>query len=241
VERAGITLNLYPVTPVDDDPAVLDVARRVDGLHNRLFLDPVLRGAYPEDVRVDLAGVTDFGFERPGDAAVIGTAIDLLGVNYYSRHRVTVSPLPGAAVAATMAPRGAATAMGWGVDASGLTEMLVRVRREYGDIPLYVTENGAAYDDEPTDDGAVHDPERTAYVAAHVEGCAAALAQGVPLGGYFVWSLLDNFEWSHGYAKRFGIVHVDYATQQRRIKDSGRWYAGLIRAHGESLDAGPGY
>jgi beta-glucosidase len=185
--------------------------------------------------------VTEFGFERPGDAATIATPIDLLGVNYYSRHRVTVSPLPGAAVAQLMAPRGAATAMGWGVDAGGLTEMLVRSRREYGEIPVYVTENGAAYDDVPTADGAVHDPERTAYVAAHIDGCAAAIAAGVPLRGYFVWSLLDNFEWSHGYSKRFGIVHVDYATQERRIKDSGHWYAGLIRAHGGSPAVGPGY
>jgi beta-glucosidase len=118
--------------------------------------------------------------------------------------------------------------MGWGVDASGLREVLTRVRRDYGDLPLYVTENGAAYRDEVGADGAVHDPERTAYLAAHLAVCADALADGVPLRGYFAWSLMDNFEWSHGYSKRFGIVHVDYATQRRRVKDSGRWYADLI-------------
>ena len=106
--------------------------------------------------------------------------------------------------------------------------MLRRVHRDYGDLPLYVTENGAAYPDVVDADGAVHDPDRIAYLAGHLDACADALADGVPLRGYFVWSLLDNFEWAHGYSKRFGIVHVDYATQQRRIKDSGRWYADLI-------------
>ncbi len=230
-DQVGITLNLYPITPADAHPAVLDAARRVDGLHNRLFLDPVLRGSYPDDVREDLAAVTGFDFERPGDAATIAAPLDLLGVNYYTRLRVSTSALPGAAVVTTLPPEGDSTAMGWGVDADGLAETLRRVTREYGDIPLYVTENGAAYDDEPTDDGDVHDEDRTAYLAGHIEGCAGAIAEGVPLRGYFVWSLLDNFEWAHGYGKRFGIVHVDYATQERRVKASGRWYADFIRAH----------
>jgi beta-glucosidase len=118
--------------------------------------------------------------------------------------------------------------MGWGVDPTGLGEVLRRVQRDYGDVPLYVTENGAAYPDTVHADGEVHDPERTEYLAAHLATCADALADGVPLRGYFVWSLLDNFEWAHGYSKRFGIVHVDYATQRRRVKDSGRWYARVI-------------
>ena len=154
-------------------------------------------------------------------------------MNYYTRLRVSTSALPGAAVVTTLPPEGDSTAMGWGVDADGLAETLRRVTREYGDIPLYVTENGAAYDDEPTDDGDVHDEDRTAYLAGHIEGCAGAIAEGVPLRGYFVWSLLDNFEWAHGYGKRFGIVHVDYATQERRVKASGRWYADFIRAHAD--------
>src|SRR4051794_8612440 len=239
--EVGITLNLYPVTPVDDHPAVVDAARRVDGLHNRIFLDPLLRGGYPDDVRADLAAITDFGFERPGDTATIAAPLDLLGVNYYTRLRVSTSALPGSAVVATLPPEGTPTAMGWGVDADGLTETLCRATREYGDIPLYVTENGAAYDDEPTADGEIDDEERTAYLAGHIDGCAAAIAGGVPLRGYFVWSLLDNFEWAHGYGKRFGIVHVDYATQTRTVKASGRWYADWIRAHGELHRPGPGY
>lgn len=230
VEQAGLTVNLYPVTPVDDDPAVLDVARRIDGLQNRLFLDPVLKGAYPEDVRADLAPLTDFAFERPGDAETIATPIDVLGVNYYSRHRATVSAMPGVAQGGVAGPHGDPTAMGWEVDPTGLTEILVRIKDDYREIPIYVTENGSAYDDEVVD-GAVHDVERTAYVASHVAACADAIEQGVPLKGYFLWSLLDNFEWAHGYAKRFGMVHVDYATQERTVKDSGRWYADFVRSH----------
>jgi beta-glucosidase len=142
---------------------------------------------------------------------------------------VSTSSHPGAAVASFVPPAGPVTDMGWRVDATGLTEVLRRVHRDYGDVPLYVTENGAAYPDTVGADGAVHDPERTAYLAAHIAACADALDAGVPLRGYFVWSLLDNFEWAYGFSKRFGIVHVDYATQHRWIKDSGRWYAGLIR------------
>jgi beta-glucosidase len=240
-EQVGITLNLFPVSPLTDEPAVLDATRRVDGMHNRLFLDPILRGAYPEDVRADLASITDFAFERPGDAEVIAAPIDVLGVNYYTRHVVSTSAVPGAAIASTRPPEGPVTAMGWGVDPGGLTELLRRVHRDYGDVPLYVTENGAAYEDEVGADDTVHDPERTEFVAAHVDACAAAIAEGVPLKGYFVWSLTDNFEWSHGYSKRFGIVHVDYASQQRRVKDSGRWYAEFIRQHGETSRQEPGY
>jgi beta-glucosidase len=241
VADVGITLNLYPISPVAEHPAVLDAVRRVDGLHNRLFLDPLFRGAYPDDVRADLAGVTDFGFERPGDLATIAAPLDLLGVNYYTRLTVSTSALPGSAVVATRPPEGTPTAMGWAVDADGLVETLTRVTREYGEIPLYVTENGAAYDDEPTADGVIDDRERTEYLAGHIGGCATALRAGVPLRGYFVWSLLDNFEWAHGYGKRFGIVHVDYASQERRIKASGRWYADFIRAHDAAQRSRPGY
>jgi beta-glucosidase len=140
---------------------------------------------------------------------------------------------------ATLSPDGPQTTMGWGVDAAALLELLRRVQRDYGDLPIYVTENGAAYDDEVAPDGGVHDPERTAFLAAHVAACAEAVGEGIPLRGYFVWSLLDNFEWAYGYAKRFGIVHVDFATQDRRVKDSGRWFAELLRAHRAASAAGP--
>jgi len=232
-EQIGITLNLAPMTPVDAHPAVADAVRRADGWQNRIFLDPLLRGAYPEDVRADLAGVTDFGFERDGDAATIAAPLDLLGVNYYQTQVVSTSPMPGTNLAALGPTETPLTAMGWGVDPEGLGDLLRRLTSDYGDLPLYVTENGSAYEDEVTPDGSIHDVERTSFLARHLASAQQAIADGVPLKGYFVWSLMDNFEWAHGYSKRFGVVHVDYATQQRRIKDSGRWYADFLRAHRE--------
>jgi beta-glucosidase len=141
--------------------------------------------------------------------------------------------MPGSAVVETSPPEAPLTEMGWAVDPDGLGDLLRRLHREYGDLALYVTENGAAFADVVAADGGVHDQERTAYLAAHLRSSAAAISDGVPLRGYFVWSLMDNFEWAHGYSKRFGVVHVDYATQRRRVKDSGRWYADFIRAHRE--------
>src|SRR3954447_20240039 len=232
-EQVGITLNLAPMTPVDDHPAVADAVRRADGWQKRIFLAPLLRGAYPDDVRADLAGVTDFSFEKDGDAATIAAPLDLLGVNYYQTQVVSTSPMPGTNLAALGPSETPLTAMGWGVDPEGLGDLLRRLQRDYGDLPLYLTENGSAYEDEVLPDGSIHDAERTSYLAALLASAQQAIADGVPLKGYFVWSLMDNFEWAHGYSKRFGVVHVDYATQQRRIKDSGRWYADFLRAHRE--------
>jgi len=229
--EVGITLNLHPVRPASDAPAAVDAARRIDGMQNRVFLDPLLRGGYPADVRADLAGVSDFGFEQAGDAATIAQPIDLLGVNYYFPMVATTPAFPGSGTAVLRSPKGPVTAMGWTVDPDGLVAVLRRVRDDYGDVPVYVTENGAAYDDQVGPDGEVEDVERVAYLAGHVDACARAVREGLPLRGYFVWSLLDNFEWSYGTSKRFGIVHVDYATQQRTVKASGRWYADLIARH----------
>ena len=189
------------------------------------------RGSYPEDVRQDLAGTSDFAHEQPADAATIAAPLDFLGLNYYTRHHVRLSTYPGSAGVEFVPSGGPRTAMGWDIDASGLSEVLHRITRDYGPIPIVITENGAAFDDELGPTGAIDDAERRDYIAAHVGACAEALAGGVPLTGYFVWSLLDNFEWSHGYAKRFGIVHVDFATQERRVKESGRWYADFLAAH----------
>jgi beta-glucosidase len=240
--RVALSLNLYPVQPAGPDDA--DAARRIDGLQNRFFLDPVLHGAYPADVVADLAAVTDFDFVADGDLALVGQPLDTLGVNYYSRHVVRAGagvPLPGPAGRLLPSPHpGAAdvgfedagterTAMGWEVHAAGLTGVLTRVATEYGAPPLYVTENGAAFRDTVTADGRVHDRERTAYLAAHLNACREAVAAGVDLRGYFVWSLLDNFEWAWGYDMRFGLVHVDFASQRRRLKDSAVWYAESAR------------
>jgi beta-glucosidase len=230
VGKSGLTLNLYPVSPASDEPGDLDAARRIDGLHNRLFLDSIFRGRYPDDVLTDLRGALGPSVVKDGDLAVIAEPLDLLGVNYYFRHVVAGGAYPGVG-AVDFVNRGLArTAIGWEIDPTGLIEVLTRVHADYTDLPIYVTENGAAFDDEVTVDG-IDDLARTAYLAEHIDAAAAALEVGVPLKGYFVWSLLDNFEWAWGYEKRFGIVYVDYPTQRRAVKSSGRWYADLIRQH----------
>ncbi|MGP3971034.1 GH1 family beta-glucosidase [Streptomyces sp. 6N223] len=240
----GITLNLYPVDAASASEADADAARRIDGLMNRLFLDPVLRGSYPDDVLKDLTSVTDAGHAghvRDGDLAAIGAPLDFLGVNYYSRHVVRAgtarpgrpSHWPGAEdVEFVRRPGVPVTEMGWAIDPEGLYEMLTRVTREYGPRPVYVTENGAAFDDRVAEDGTIRDEARRAYLDSHFRAAHRALADGVDLRGYFVWSLMDNFEWAHGYSKRFGLVHVDFATQRRTMKDSGRWFAAVTRANG---------
>jgi beta-glucosidase len=236
--RLGVTLNLYDVGAASDRPEDVDAARRIDGIQNRLFLDPLLRGRYPDDVVRDLAAVTDQAHVRDGDLATIAAPLDLLGVNYYTRHVVeaAVGAVPASVwvgsdhvrAVGTGLPR---TAMGWDVDPGGLGALLRRLSREYPGIPLYITENGAAFDDVVAADGRVHDAERVAYLRAHLAACHEAIAAGVPLRGYFAWSLLDNFEWAYGYAKRFGLVHVDYATQRRTPKDSAHWYRAAARGN----------
>jgi beta-glucosidase len=213
--RVAITLNLTHVSPRSTTQADLDAARRIDGMQNRIFLDPLLRAAYPEDVLHDLRETTT-------------APLDFLGVNYYSPMVVAggathaESAYVGSPCVAFLGGGRPRTAMGWEIDERGLLELLVRLKRDYPALPLYITENGAAFDDE------VHDTARVAYLKGHVRACAEAIGRGVPLKGYFAWSLLDNFEWSYGFAQRFGLVHIDYVTQRRTLKDSARWYAGVI-------------
>jgi beta-glucosidase len=239
----GITLNLYPVDPATDDPADVDAARRVDLLSNRIFLDPLLRGRYPDDLRGDAAKVSDLAFIARGDEETIAAPLDMLGVNYYSRHVVRAtgtgrpsSPRASAWVGSAdveQVSRGLPrTEMGWEIDAQGLHDVLLRLHREYGPIPLYVTENGAAFADEPGPDGTVADPQRVDYLDSHFRAARRAIDDGVDLRGYFVWSLLDNFEWAWGYAKRFGLIYVDYPTQRRIPKDSARWFSRVTRLGG---------
>jgi beta-glucosidase len=228
----GITLNLSPTDGEED------AARRADGLLNRLFLDPLLRGGYPGDVLDDVRTVTDGAFIRDGDEQQINVHLDFLGVNYYFRSVVRAGTDTGAA---TIFPgngdleevkRGLPeTAMGWEIDADGLYDILTRVARDYPGVPLYVTENGAAFPDVKTG-GAVHDPDRVEYLKAHFAAAERAIADGVDLRGYFVWSLLDNFEWAYGFSKRFGLIHVDYETLERTPKDSAKFYAQVTRANG---------
>ncbi|SDJ49647.1 beta-glucosidase [Lentzea albidocapillata subsp. violacea] len=230
--RVGITLNLSHVTAGSNADGDVDAARRIDGMQNRIFLDPLLLAEYPADVVRDLEPVTGFGFVQEDDLKTIAAPIDFLGVNYYSPMLVGhgTETRPSAYVGSEHVRHldggRARTSIGWEIDPRGLLDLLLRLDREYPDVPLYVTENGAAFDDE------VHDAGRVAYLDGHVRACADAVSRGVALKGYFAWSLLDNFEWSFGYAQRFGLVHVDYDTQRRTPKDSARWYAGVIRRGG---------
>jgi beta-glucosidase len=241
--RLAVTLNLYATSPHTASPADADAVRRIDGLANRLFLDPIRLGRYPADVVEDLRLVTDFGHVRDGDLEIISTPLDALGINYYSRYVVAApfddaqperrppSPWPGSEDVRFVTSGRPVTEMNWEIDAPGLVETLRRVYTEYPELPLYVTENGAAFADEVVD-GRVEDADRVAYLDAHLRACREAIDSGVPLKGYFAWSLLDNFEWAWGYTKRFGITHVDYATQARMPKLSGRWYAEVIQRNG---------
>lgn len=238
----GLTLNLSPVRPASDREANVEAARRVDGNANRLYLDPVFCGSYPEDMLEHYSAAGDFSFLQDGDLEIISKPIDFLGVNYYMRHTIVGekegSELPKAMRfpdlgAETVLPSGVeTTAMGWGIEPDGLTELLVRLKKEYTQLPIYITENGAAFDDYAGPEGEVNDEERVKFLEAHFRAAHRAIEQGVDLAGYFVWSLLDNFEWAEGYSKRFGIVHVDYPSQRRTPKMSAHWYADVIGRNG---------
>jgi beta-glucosidase len=221
----GIALNLHPQRSVSDSDEDRAATRIADGYANRWFLDPVLRGSYPEDM-LELFG-RRFGpldSMLPGDLELIAQPIDFLGVNYYFPHRVAADPAAEPLGLRHAEPVGPLTSMGWEQDPTGLHEVLVRVRRDYGDIPIAITENGAAFDDGEIVDAHVDDPARVEYLQGHLAALGRAIADGVDVRRYYVWSLLDNFEWEHGYEQRFGIVHVDYETQRRVPKRSGCWY-----------------
>ncbi|MEU8004636.1 GH1 family beta-glucosidase [Catellatospora sp. NPDC049111] len=238
--QVSIALNQGAVRSLTDSAGDRDAARRIDGLLNRIYLDPIMTGAYPADVMADTAAVSDWSFVREGDLAVISAPIDALGVNYYAPDLVSAAATPHEEPSVYPASQditfhqtpGPRTEMGWTVDPTGLRDVLIGVHRRFPDLPLYVTENGAAYDDQVDADGRVRDDERIAYLRAHLAAAHEAMTAGADLRGYFVWSLLDNFEWAFGYGKRFGIVRVDYDTQQRLLKDSARWYRDVIHAGG---------
>jgi beta-glucosidase len=229
--EVGATVNLYPVSPLDDSGRHDDAVRRIDGLMNRWFLDPLLKGSYPKDVLHDMSAVTDAAFILGGDTDLIAQPLDFLGVNYYTRHVVGAGLWPGSSDVRFHLNNGLETTdTGWDIDPQGLVDILSQVQRDYPAIPIYLTENGAAFDDVAVD-GVVHDDNRIEFLESHLASLATLRQQGVDIRGYFAWSLLDNYEWSEGYAKRFGIVHVDYETQERTPKDSAHWYADLIKRH----------
>ena len=237
--QQGVVINILPIHVVGPDPdgAATDGARRYDGLRNRAFLEPMLRGRYPDDVLEDLQAFGGLPIEH-GDLELIAQPLDWMGLNYYNDGHVRAQPggswlaTPGMKNAVPFAPEGELTDMGWPITPDGLRALLVRLTTTYADFPpVYITENGVAYDD-PMVDGAVHDPRRIAYLDAHLRAVHAAIEEGVDVRGYFQWSLMDNFEWSHGYHKRFGIVHVDYDTLERTPKDSAYWYRDVIARNG---------
>src|SRR5215203_4974483 len=239
--QLGVTLNLHPARPSRDRDADRDAARRVDGQANRLYLDPLFHARYPEDIfsYYTERGV-DLSFVRDGDLDRTSVPIDFLGINYYFRNTVREAPeeqgqsMPFADLGArTVIPHEREkTPMGWPVEPEGLTEVLVRIKEDYADLPTFVTENGRAVHDYIDPEGDVDDEERISYLDAHFRAAHEAMDQGVDLRGYMVWSFLDNFEWAEGYSKRFGIVFVEYGTQQRVPKSSARWYSDVVRRNG---------
>jgi beta-glucosidase len=222
--RVGITIDVVPMYPATDSEQDVSAARQLDGFRNRWFLDPVFRGEYPADMLEHFAhALPDV---QDGDLEVISAPLDFLGVNYYTRNIVRADPDSGRPV---VVPADGAehTSIGWEVYPDGLAQMLVGLNEAY-DLPaLYITENGAAFAD-ARENGSVEDPERVSYIERHLGAIAAAIEAGVPIAGYFVWSLLDNFEWAQGYSKRFGIVYVDFDTMERVPKASYRWYRSFI-------------
>jgi beta-glucosidase len=249
----GITLNIDLPEPLDPaDAGDVDAARRIDGQSNRIFLDPILRGCYPDDVLADVAPLGLLDHVKEGDLAIISSKIDTLGVNYYHGQAVSSrparTPVGGEApvVRATSSPYPAAdgafshrrglpvTGMGWEVQPEGLARVLVRLHEQYtgpAGVALYVTENGAAYDDIADAGGFVADHERRDFFDRHLRAVHDAIAGGADVRGYFAWSLLDNFEWAWGYDQRFGIVRVDYDTQVRQPKSSALWYSGVAESN----------
>ena len=225
----GIAVNLFPVHPAGPSDVDREAARRMDGHLNRWFLDPLLRGSYP----ADMVGVYEALFGPPdavhdGDLALIRAPIDFLGVNYYNPERIAAAPTDLPLQARRVPAPPPTTAMGWEVDPDGLRRVLLRLRHDYDAPPVYITENGASFDDPPASDGQVDDAQRTAYLQSHLRALAHAVADGADVRRYCVWSLLDNFEWELGYDKRFGIVHVDFDTQARVPKRSALWYRDFI-------------
>jgi beta-glucosidase len=227
--KIGITLNLTPAYPASEKEEDKLAAQYAGGFANRWFLDPIFKGNYPEDM-VELYSkiIGEFDFIKEGDLETISVPIDFLGVNYYTRSIVKYNE-DSMLKAENVPGPGKKTEMGWEISPESLYDLLKRLDREYTKLPMYITENGAAFKDEVTEDGRVHDDERIEYIKEHLKAAAKFIEEGGNLKGYFVWSLMDNFEWAHGYSKRFGIVYVDYETQKRILKDSALWYKEVIQ------------
>ena len=245
--KFSVTLNTFQL--VGEGEGGPEAVRRIDAVANRVFTHPMLKGEYPADLLADTAAITDWGFVKDGDLELIRQPVDYLGINYYMTSFVTLkdpesvgepegaggimvrgTTFPGADRVEFISKPGPYTTYGWTIDPAGLEDLLVEMSRQFPDLPLLVTENGSAFQDEVVNERGVktvQDVERTDYLRRHFTAARRAIDRGVDLRGYFVWSLLDNFEWNHGYAQRFGIVRVDFDTLERIPKDSSRWYSQL--------------
>lgn len=227
--KAGLALSLHPVRPASSQPEDIAATERHDGLRYRWFLDPLYGHGYPEAI---LEAIGDAApVVLPGDLEAIAVPTDFLGVNYYFPETIQHAPGHGPLSARVLppAPGVETTYMGWEVAPQGLAELLLRIENDYHPGPMYITENGSCYADEVGPDGEIDDVERRHYLMRHLAALNAAIRDGVPVKGYFAWSLLDNFEWAEGYRKRFGLTHIDYTSQQRRLKGSGKWYRSFLR------------
>lgn len=240
--QLGITLNTPIVAPATDSPEDKDAARRSDGFGLRIFLDPILLGRYPEDIVEDLRPHVDLSFLKEGDEKLIAQPIDVIGINYYnpSTVRKRTEPLPADARPAmypgcedieSVKQGFPESDMGWEIEPDALRRLLVKISTNYPATPLYVTENGMACKDVVAEDGTVDDPDRISYYDGHLRSCLQAIEEGVDLRGYFGWTFTDNFEWSFAFTKRFGLVYVDYATQERIPKSSAAWYTSVAKSN----------
>jgi beta-glucosidase len=234
--RVGAALSLHPIRAASGSAEDAAAAQRHDGLRNRWFLDPLFGKGYPADV---LHGVRDAAPRiEAGDLDAIAVPTDFTGLNYYFPEVIAAAPGEGPLHARVVHREGVErTAFGWEVAPEGMAQLLRRIHEEYGPRAIYVTENGSCYDD-AVEGGQVHDAQRTSYLARHLAALKDTIAQGVPVAGYFAWSLLDNFEWAEGYTRRFGLTYVDFATQRRILKDSGKWFRQFLGG-GEAVSKFP--
>lgn len=241
--KVSVTLNLHVIRPATDVPADVAAAERVRRVGNDIWLLPMLEGRYDPQLFADTAKLSDWSFVEDGDLAQIAQPLAALGINYYStsyaRARSVPAPAgppwqgpwPGCESVEFLPPKPPLTAMGWNQEPAGMTDILVEMATRYPGLELIVTENGAAFDDVVSPDGAVHDPLRINYLANHIEAVGRAIDAGAPVSGYFLWSLMDNFEWAWGFTRRFGVFRTDYDTQERTWKDSSRWYRQLANTN----------
>jgi beta-glucosidase len=225
--QVGIALSLHPLRATTDAPEDLAAMQRHDGLRNRWFLDPLFGRGYPADILEHCAA--DLPDTEASDLEVIATPIDFLGVNYYFPETIADAPeIPPLHTKLVVLPDRERTGFSWEVAPDGMRELLVRIKNDYPKIPIFLTENGSSYEDQVEPDGSVCDTERRNYFMRHLDALKQARAEGVDVRGYFAWSLMDNFEWAEGYLRRFGLVYIDFVTQKRTVKESGRWFSAFL-------------